>query len=77
MAEAVAAGFGIGLAFESEVGRDPRLAAVRIQDADVAVAEYAICKSERRSLGSVAKFLETANRLAVRNGWLANAVTGP
>ncbi len=72
VAEAVAAGFGIGLAFASEVGRDPRLVAVRIQDADVAVAEYAICLSERRSIGTVAKFLETARRLAIRNGWLTD-----
>jgi DNA-binding transcriptional LysR family regulator len=74
--EAVAAGFGVGLAFASEVGRDPRLVAVRIHDADVAVAEYAICLAERRSLGSVAKFLETARQLAVRNGWLSDR-TGP
>jgi len=72
VSEAVAAGFGIGLAFASEVGRDPRLVAVRIQDADVAVAEYAICLSERRSIGTVAKFLETARRLAIRNGWLTD-----
>ncbi|MCL4768561.1 MAG: LysR family transcriptional regulator [Hyphomicrobiaceae bacterium] len=70
--EAVAAGFGIGLAFASEVGRDPRLVPVRIHGADVAVAEYAICLSERRSLGAVAKFLETARRLAIRNGWLTD-----
>ena len=70
VAEAVAAGFGIGLAFASEVGRDPRLAAIRIHDADVAVAEYAICLSERRNLGTVAKFFETAHHLAIRNGWL-------
>lgn len=74
--EAVAAGFGVGLAFASEVGRDPRLVAVRIHGADVAVAEYAICLAERRSLGSVAKFLETARQLAVRNGWLSDR-TGP
>jgi len=68
--EAVAAGFGVGLAFASEVGQDPRLTAVRIIGADVAVAEYAICLSERRSVGPVAKFIETARRLAVQNGWL-------
>lgn len=72
VAEAVAAGFGIGLAFASEVGRDPRLVAVRIQDADVDVAEYAICLSERRSIGTVAKFLETARGLAIRNGWFTD-----
>jgi len=72
VAEAVAAGFGVGLAFASEVGRDPRLVALRILGADVAVAEYAICLSERRNLGSVAKFFETARQLAIRNGWLTD-----
>ncbi len=56
----------------SEVGRDPRLVALRILGADVAVAEYAICLSERRNLGSVAKFFETARQLAIRNGWLTD-----
>jgi DNA-binding transcriptional LysR family regulator len=68
--EAVAAGFGVGLAFASEVGRDPRLIAVPIHGADLAVAEYAICLASRRSLTPVAKFLETARRLAQRNGWM-------
>ena len=70
--EAVAAGFGVGLAFASEVGQDLRLTAVRIVGADVAVAEYVICLAERRSLGAVPKFLETARRLAVQNGWLTD-----
>ena len=73
MGEAVAAGFGVGLAFASEVGRDPRLIAIPIHGADLAVAEYAICLAERRRLGPVAQFLETARWLAQRNGWLAGA----
>lgn len=70
--EAVAAGFGVGLAFASEVGRDPRLRAVPIQGADLAVAEYAICLSERRGLAPIARFLETARRIAIRSGWLTD-----
>jgi DNA-binding transcriptional LysR family regulator len=62
--EAVAAGFGIGLVFASEAGNDFRLAAVEIEDAGVAVAEYAICRAERRRLGLVARFFETAERLS-------------
>jgi aminoethylphosphonate catabolism LysR family transcriptional regulator len=70
--EAVAAGFGVGLAFASEVGRDPRLVAIPIHGADLAVAEYVVCLAERRRLGPVAQFLETARWLAQRNGWLAD-----
>jgi aminoethylphosphonate catabolism LysR family transcriptional regulator len=72
VSEAVAAGFGVGLAFASEVGRDPRLIAVPIHGADVAVGEYAICLAERRNLGPVASFLDAARRLAERNGWLSD-----
>jgi aminoethylphosphonate catabolism LysR family transcriptional regulator len=81
--EAVAAGFGIGIVFTSEAGKDSRLKTIAIADQDVAVAEYAICRSERRQLGLVARFIETAHRLATARGWLAAAVkernepTGP
>jgi len=70
--EAVAAGFGVGVVFASEAGRDERLRALAIIDADVAVAEYAICRIERRKLGLVARFLDTAQQLALRSGWLAD-----
>jgi DNA-binding transcriptional LysR family regulator len=69
--EAVAAGFGVGVVFASEAGRDERLRALAIIDVDVAVAEYAICRIERRKLGLVARFLDTAQQLALRSGWLA------
>ena len=62
--EAVAAEFGIGIVFASEAGKDARLKTIPIADQDVTVAEYAICRSERRRLGLVARFLETAHRLA-------------
>ncbi|HXF55553.1 MAG TPA: LysR substrate-binding domain-containing protein [Hyphomicrobiaceae bacterium] len=69
--EAVAAGFGVGVVFSSEAGKDARLRALAISDADVALAEYAICRIERRSLGLVARFLDTAQQLALESGWLA------
>ena len=72
--EAVAAGFGIGIVFTSEAGKDTRLKTIAIADQDVTVAEYAICRSERRRLGLVARFIETAHRLATARGWLAKAV---
>ncbi len=70
--EAVAAEFGVGVVFASEAGRDSRLRAIPISDQDVSVAEYAICRAERRKLGLVARFLETAHRLAGEQGWLAD-----
>ncbi|HVY42764.1 MAG TPA: LysR substrate-binding domain-containing protein [Hyphomicrobiaceae bacterium] len=71
--EAVAAGFGVGVIFASEAGNDARLKAVPIADQEVAVAEYAICRAERHRLGLVARFIETAHRLAMARGWLADS----
>jgi DNA-binding transcriptional LysR family regulator len=71
--EAVAAGFGVGVVFASEAGNDARLKAVPIADQEVAVAEYAICRAERHRLGLVARFIETAHRLAMERGWLADS----
>jgi DNA-binding transcriptional LysR family regulator len=68
--EAVAAGFGIGVVFASEAGKDARLRTLAINDADVSVAEYAICRIERRNLELVTRFLDTAQQLAFRSGWL-------
>ena len=69
--EVVAAGFGVGVVFASEMGKDARIGALAITDVDVSVAEYAICRVERRNLGLVACFLDTAQQLALRSGWLA------
>lgn len=74
--EAVAAGFGYGLVFASEAGPDTRLAAIEIADADVSVAEFAICRSERRRLGLIARFLDMAGRYADESGWLNRAAPG-
>jgi len=68
--EAVAAGFGVGVVFASEAGKDARLRTLAITDADVSLAEYAICRVERRNLGLVSRFLDTAQHLALRSGWL-------
>ncbi len=70
--EAVAAGFGVGLAFASEAGNDTRLRAIAIRDADMRVAEYGICLTERRTVGIVSRFFLTAQRLARANGWLGS-----
>lgn len=73
--EAVAAGFGAGIVFASEAGSDPRLAVLPLRGADLAVSEYAICRSDRRRIAHVARFLQTARRLAVANRWLGEART--
>lgn len=56
--EAVAAGLGIGIVSEGELGVDPRLHAVRIREAGLEVTEYAACLAERRSVRVVAAFFD-------------------
>lgn len=58
--EAVAAGFGVGIVFESEFGRDPAFRALRVADADLTVAEYVACLEARRRLPLVRGFLDAA-----------------
>lgn len=62
--EAVAAGFGLGVVFESEFGEDERFHALRVADADLAVAEYVVCLQERRHLALIRAFLDAAADLA-------------
>lgn len=62
--EAVAAGFGIGVVFESEFGEDKRFQALRVADADLAVAEYVVCLQERRRLALIRAFLDAASDLS-------------
>jgi len=63
--EAVAAGFGIGAIFASELGEDRRFRPVAVSDADLAVAEYAVCLQERRRTALVRAFMEEAARAAL------------
>ena len=46
--EAVAAGLGIGVVSESEVGQDRRIHALGIRDANLKVTEYFVCLKESR-----------------------------
>jgi DNA-binding transcriptional LysR family regulator len=62
--EAVAAGFGIGVVFQSEFGEGERFRALHVADADLAVAEYVICLQERRRLALVRAFFDAAAELA-------------
>ena len=62
--EAVAAGFGVGVVFESEFGSDDRFRPIRVADADLAVGEYAVCLQQRRGLALVRAFFDIAEKLA-------------
>lgn len=68
--EAVAAGFGAGVVFASEAGNDARLTTLVIQGADLTVAEYAICRAERRRVPLIAQFFDAAARMAALHRWL-------
>jgi LysR family transcriptional regulator, low CO2-responsive transcriptional regulator len=56
--EAVAAGFGIGIIFDSEFGQDPASAKLTVKGAELNVAEYVVCLEERRRLPLVRALLE-------------------
>jgi LysR family transcriptional regulator, low CO2-responsive transcriptional regulator len=60
VAEAVAAGFGLGLVFESEFGPDPRFARLGFVDAELDVGEYVACLAERRRQPAIDAFFATA-----------------
>lgn len=56
--EAVAAGFGVGVIFESELGGDPAFFPVQVSGADMSVAEYVACLENRRRLAIIKGFFE-------------------
>jgi aminoethylphosphonate catabolism LysR family transcriptional regulator len=56
--EAVAAGFGIGIVFDSELPPDPAFRTITVEDADLDVAEYVVCLETRRRLPMVRSFLD-------------------
>ena len=62
--EAVAAGFGVGAVFASELGEDRRFRRIVVTDRDLSVAEYAVCLQERRRVALVRAFMDEATRLA-------------
>ncbi len=61
--ETVAAGFGIGVIFESELGGDPAFSPVIVRDADLGVAEYVACLENRRRLANIKGFLDIVQDL--------------
>ncbi|MDH3473848.1 MAG: LysR substrate-binding domain-containing protein [Rhodospirillales bacterium] len=61
--EAVAAGLGIGVVFESEFGRDPRLHALALRGGALEAVEYAACLEDRRPVRVVRAFFELLREL--------------
>jgi LysR family transcriptional regulator, low CO2-responsive transcriptional regulator len=66
--ETVAAGFGIGVIFESELGSDPAFRPVVVHDADLEVAEYVACLENRRRLANIKGFLDIAQDMVSDDG---------
>jgi aminoethylphosphonate catabolism LysR family transcriptional regulator len=64
--EAVAAGFGVGVVFDSEFGTDARFHAIEVSDSDLSVGEYVACLQERQRLAVVRAFLNVARDMAAR-----------
>jgi aminoethylphosphonate catabolism LysR family transcriptional regulator len=60
--ETVAAGFGLGVVFESEFRPERRFRAIAFADAALSVGEYAVCLSSRRHMALVGAFMDAAAR---------------
>ncbi|MFO0997866.1 MAG: LysR substrate-binding domain-containing protein [Alphaproteobacteria bacterium] len=61
--EAVAAGFGMGVAFDREFTRDPRFARLAIDGAALDVGEYVVTLAARRHFPGIRAFLDVAARM--------------
>lgn len=59
--EAVAAGLGIGIVAESELGEDRRIAPLSIAGGELSTTEYIACLADRRDLKLVQAFFEIAD----------------
>ncbi|MGE0725465.1 MAG: LysR substrate-binding domain-containing protein, partial [Alphaproteobacteria bacterium] len=56
--EAVAAGIGLGVVSEAELGADARLAMVPVDDPGLVTAEFVVCRADRRRVAVVRAFLD-------------------
>lgn len=63
--EAVAAGLGVGIVFESEFGRDDRVHKLSVLDARLGATEYVVCLRDRRRDRVVGAFLDLVQESAV------------
>ncbi len=73
--EAIAAGLGVGIVFASEAVNDQRLRSVKLENVDVSVSEFVICRHERKHVTLIKRFLETAHQVSSAKGWLTQADT--
>jgi DNA-binding transcriptional LysR family regulator len=55
--EAVAAGIGLGIVLDKELGHDSRICGVKLTGADVAAAEYLVAHPEVSELGAIREFI--------------------
>ncbi len=60
--EAVAAGLGLGIVLCRELGTDPRLRGVPVDDAAMAAGEYLVTLPDLRARGAVGAFFEVARQ---------------
>lgn len=58
--EAVAAGLGLGIVLDREIGRDPRLRGVHVKDADMSAGEYLVTLAKNRERGVIREFFAVA-----------------
>jgi len=63
--EAVAAGLGAGIVFESEFGRDDRLHPLALRDVSLEAVEYAACLAERQDVRTVRAFFDLLGEQAL------------
>lgn len=71
MREILAMGLGVGFVSEAEFGHDPRLVALPIDGAPMAMDEVMICLKERAEAKTIRAFLETARGLETARDLLA------
>ena len=62
VAEGVAAGLGLGVVSESEIGHDRRLSRVALKGPNLATSEYLVCLAQKREDLPVKAFFETARQ---------------
>lgn len=58
--EAVASGLGVGIVLDREMGQDPRVRGLRIEDADVSAGEYLVTLPKNRDRGVIREFFAIA-----------------
>lgn len=68
--EAVAAGLGLGIVLDHEIGRDPRVKGIAIRDADVKAGEYIVTLARNRERGVIREFFTVVSDHAASESWI-------